>query len=78
MQISDKLWTQIRNDNPDPEKYVPIVANGFEDLKARSSWQEEQLSAQKAKLAVSNFPFPYPVYLLIGIRGQSIWYDQKG
>jgi hypothetical protein len=52
VQLSDKLWTQIRNDNPDPEKYVPIVANGFEDLKARSSWQEEQLSAQKAKLAV--------------------------
>lgn len=48
--ISDRLWTQITNDNPDPSKFIPIIANGFDDLKARAAWQDEQMEAQSAKL----------------------------
>lgn len=53
--ISDRLWTQICNDNPDPESMIPIIANGFEDLRSRASWQDEQLAAQKNKLTVPHY-----------------------
>lgn len=48
--ISDRLWTQITNDNPDPQNCIPIIANGFEDLKQRAAWQDEQMAAQSAKV----------------------------
>lgn len=48
--ISDRLWTQIVNDNPDPQNMIPIIANGFEDLKQRAAWQDEQMAAQSAKV----------------------------
>jgi hypothetical protein len=48
--ISERLWTQIVNDNPDPQNSIPIIANGFEDLKQRAAWQDEQMAAQSAKV----------------------------
>jgi len=48
--ISERLWTQVINDNPNSSRMVPVLANGFEDLKARGSWQEEQITAQKNKI----------------------------
>lgn len=49
--VSDRLWTQVIDDNPDPTKMVPVLANGFGDLSARRNWQNEHQQAQRSKLA---------------------------
>jgi len=48
--INDRLWTQIQNDNPDPNEMIPVMAAGFEDLRARAGWQDEQMGAQTGKV----------------------------
>lgn len=63
--VSERLWAQVINDNPDPTKYlphsrdslivaprmVPVLANGFGDLTMRRSWQNEHQTAQRSKMA---------------------------
>lgn len=48
--VSEALWTQTLNDNPSPGELVPVLANGFGDLTARRSWQDEHQAAQQTKL----------------------------
>ncbi|PJF19002.1 hypothetical protein PSACC_01185 [Paramicrosporidium saccamoebae] len=58
--VSQALWTQTLNDNPDPSKYphkdsltvrmAPVLANGFNDLTTRRAWQKEHEVAQRGKL----------------------------
>lgn len=48
--VSDRLWTQVIDDNPDPTKMIPVLANGFGDLTARRNWQNEHQQAQRSKL----------------------------
>lgn len=51
VNVSDSLWAQAVNDNPDPSRMIPVQANGFSDLQARAQWEDEALKAQSAKLA---------------------------
>lgn len=48
--VSDALWTQIQADNPDPQKYTAVIADGFTALKERATWQQSQDNVQRAKL----------------------------
>lgn len=49
--VSDALWAQVRNDNPDPAHMVPVLANGFSDLHARATWEDAAIKAHTAKLS---------------------------
>lgn len=51
VNISDSLWTQVQNDNPDPSRMVPVLANGFGDLHARSRWEDDVIRAHTDKLS---------------------------
>ncbi|KAI9502220.1 nucleoporin complex subunit 54-domain-containing protein [Coemansia spiralis] len=49
------LWQQAQSDNPDPSTLVPVVANGFEDLRKRVDSQSLQLqSYQDRSTEISN------------------------
>lgn len=71
--ISDKLWAQIQADNPNPQRYVPVIAEGWTALKERSAWQETQSKAQTEKLQVSAHCLLFAqsrcalLFLLIGV-----------
>jgi hypothetical protein len=47
--VSESLWNQALMDNPDQRCCIPIIANGFEDLISRSSWQKETQNAYQTK-----------------------------
>lgn len=47
--VPESLWNQAVADNPDQKCCIPIIANGFEDLISRSSWQKETQLAYQAK-----------------------------
>lgn len=49
--VPDRLWAQVFEENPNPLKYIPVMANGFEDLRQRARWQDAQMEAQSAKLS---------------------------
>jgi nuclear pore complex protein Nup54 len=44
--ISDRLWQQTLADNPRPDRWTPVMAVGFEDLKERAAWQDGNMAAQ--------------------------------
>lgn len=48
--VSDALWAQTQNDNPDPKNMIPVLANGFGDLHARARWEDESIRAHTDKL----------------------------
>lgn len=48
--VSDALWAQTQNDNPDPKNMIPVLANGFGDLHARSRWEDESIRAHTEKM----------------------------
>ncbi|KAJ2003034.1 hypothetical protein GGI04_003112 [Coemansia thaxteri] len=49
------LWQQAQADNPDPSTLVPVLANGFEDLRKRVDSQSLQmLSYQDRTAEISN------------------------
>lgn len=48
--VSDALWAQTQNDNPDPKNMIPVLANGFADLHARARWEDESIRAHTDKL----------------------------
>lgn len=49
--VSDSLWAQVRNDNPNPSVMVPVLANGFGELHARALWEDSNIRAHTEKLA---------------------------
>lgn len=55
--VGDKMWAQIQTDNPDPNKYIPVMANGFEALRERASWQSQQFQLQTQKIRVRSIIF---------------------
>ena len=54
VNVSDSLWAQVQNDNPDPSRMIPVLANGFSDLHSRARWEDEVISAHTSKLAELN------------------------
>lgn len=50
VNVSDALWAQVRNDNPDPARMIPVLANGFSDLHARARWEDDAIRAHTDKL----------------------------
>ena len=48
--MSDALWAQVCNDNPDPSRMIPVLANGFSDLHARARWEDDAIKAHTEKL----------------------------
>lgn len=48
-QISDRLWAQTWEDIPKAGRFVPVLAQSFEDLQARARWQDEQMAAHSLK-----------------------------
>lgn len=48
--VSDALWAQTQNDNPDPKNMIPVLANGFGDLHSRARWEDESIRAHTEKL----------------------------
>lgn len=52
--VSDALWAQTQNDNPDPSRMIPVLANGFNDLHARARWEDEVIQAHMDKLSELN------------------------
>lgn len=49
LNVPDRLWNQAVNENPDPQKCVPVIANGPGDLNARAKWQQECITAHAEK-----------------------------
>lgn len=49
--VSDALWRQTLSDNPAPHRMIPVLANGFGDLVARRTWQDDHQTAQRTKLS---------------------------
>jgi len=47
-QIDQLLWDQASRNNPDPSRFVPVQACGFEDLKKRIE-EQNKLAAQQAQ-----------------------------
>lgn len=52
--VSDSLWAQVQNDNPDPSRMIPVLANGFNDLFSRARWEDDVIRAHTDKLADLN------------------------
>ncbi len=48
--VSERLWTQVVNDNPDAARMVPVLVNGFDDVNVRIEWQRDVQAAQRRKL----------------------------
>jgi nuclear pore complex protein Nup54 len=46
---NERLWKQALLDNPDPAHLIPVLACGFEDLKARVDWQDDQVRMHRQK-----------------------------
>uniref|UniRef100_A0A336MVN6 CSON006929 protein n=1 Tax=Culicoides sonorensis TaxID=179676 RepID=A0A336MVN6_CULSO len=40
--IDRRMWTQAKEDNPDPKKFIPVPMIGFQDLKWRIKCQENE------------------------------------
>ncbi len=47
--VSDAMWRQMLEDNPDPARYVPVLSNGFADLLSRREFQDD---CQRAHVAL--------------------------
>ncbi|KAJ1944656.1 Nucleoporin nup57, partial [Kickxella alabastrina] len=43
------LWQQAQSDNPDPQTLVPVLANGFDDLRKRVDSQSLQMQSYQAR-----------------------------
>ncbi|KAJ1727485.1 Nucleoporin nup57 [Coemansia sp. Benny D160-2] len=43
------LWQQAQSDNPDPSTLVPVVANGFDDLRKRVDSQSLQMQSYQER-----------------------------
>ncbi len=52
--VSDALWAQTQNDNPESSRMIPVLANGFNDLHARARWEDEVIQAHTDKLSELN------------------------
>lgn len=48
--VDIQMWEAAKQDNPDPSKFMPVVINGFTDLKKRMQNQETQTGLHKAFL----------------------------
>lgn len=48
--VNDSMWAQTQNDNPDPSRLIPVLANGFDDLHARARWEDDVIRAHTDKL----------------------------
>ncbi|KAK0236445.1 nucleoporin complex subunit 54-domain-containing protein [Armillaria nabsnona] len=46
----DALWQKAIQENPDPSCLVPVIANGFDDLRQRVDGQTEQATAHKGNI----------------------------
>lgn len=47
---NDVLWQKAIQENPDPSCLVPVIANGFDDLRQRVDGQTEQATAHKGNI----------------------------
>ncbi|KAG7451627.1 uncharacterized protein BT62DRAFT_927358 [Guyanagaster necrorhizus] len=47
---NEVLWQRAIQENPDPSCLVPVIANGFDDLRQRVDGQTDQATAQKANV----------------------------
>ncbi|PBK66252.1 hypothetical protein ARMSODRAFT_890614 [Armillaria solidipes] len=47
---NDALWQKAIQENPDPSCLVPVIANGFDDLRQRVDGQTEQATAHKGNI----------------------------
>ncbi|KAJ1951991.1 hypothetical protein GGI12_006356, partial [Dipsacomyces acuminosporus] len=45
------LWQQAQSDNPDPTTLVPVLANGFDDLRKRVDSQSLQMQSYQERTA---------------------------
>lgn len=52
--VSDAMWRQMIEDNPDPTRYVPVLSNGFTDLLARRDFQDDCQRAHVARIKEVN------------------------
>lgn len=48
--VSDSLWAQVQNDNPNPKVMIPVLANGFGDLHSRAIWEDGAIRVHTEKL----------------------------
>ncbi|KAF9554978.1 hypothetical protein CPC08DRAFT_737499 [Agrocybe pediades] len=49
--LNDAIWQKAVQENPDPSCLVPVIAIGFDDLRARIDAQSSQSSLQLQKIA---------------------------
>lgn len=47
---NDALWQKALQENPDPSCLVPVIANGFDDLRQRVDGQTQQATAHKGNI----------------------------
>eukprot|EP00731_Ephydatia_muelleri_P030790 Em0022g304a len=48
--INPRLWDQGKLDNPDPQKYIPVVVTGFPSLLRRVKQQEQEAKQHQRRL----------------------------
>lgn len=53
--VPERLWQQAVDSNPDPSRFVPVQATGFEDLKKRIDDQEKTTVEHQKALEVIYF-----------------------
>ncbi|KAL5460493.1 hypothetical protein EMCRGX_G033944 [Ephydatia muelleri] len=52
--INPRLWDQGKLDNPDPQKYIPVVVTGFPSLLRRVKQQEQEAKQHQRRLEASH------------------------
>lgn len=52
--VDQQMWVAAQADNPQPNKYLPIATNGFEDLKKRLLYQEHETGLHRSFLVKVN------------------------
>ncbi|KAF8199453.1 nucleoporin complex subunit 54-domain-containing protein [Pholiota molesta] len=48
---NDAIWEKANRENPDPTCFVPSIAIGFDDLRARANSQSEKITDLRSRLA---------------------------
>ncbi|KAK3741576.1 hypothetical protein QZH41_012522 [Actinostola sp. cb2023] len=52
MGIDSLLWEQAKKDNPDPNMLIPVPITGFEELKKRLEFEDQETAQHQKRLSI--------------------------